>query len=101
MIYKLFFQYKILIVNKSFNKLSINNMTQSDVVPQRDSEIDQSFFDQIRDERRLASSSLNSKVSVISSDEFNSLIYQRRNALTENESQSIPEELNLNLVACD
>lgn len=81
--------------------MSINNMTRSDVVPQRDSEIDQSFLDQIRDERRLAASCLNSKVSVISSDEFSSLIYQRRNALTENENQSIPEELNLNLVACD
>lgn len=62
----------------------------SDVVPQRSSVIDQMLMDEIRSGRRLASSTLKSKVSDISSSNLDAFLYKRRNALVDGEAISVP-----------
>ncbi|KAK8882919.1 hypothetical protein M9Y10_045565 [Tritrichomonas musculus] len=62
----------------------------SDVVPQRSSVIDQMLMDEIRSGRRLASSTLNSKVSDISSSNLDAFLCKRRNALVDGEAISVP-----------
>ena len=53
---------------------------------QKSSFISQMLLDEIRSERRLAVSQLNSKVSVVASNELNDLSYKRRNAIIKKEA---------------
>ena len=51
------------------------------IIQQRKSPIDKFELDEIRSERRLATSHLHSQVSAISPNDLDELVYQRRNAL--------------------
>ena len=61
---------------------SSNDCTIEILIQQRESPINEHFLDEIRSERRLAKCHLISKVSAISSNNLDVLVYQRRNALT-------------------